>query len=100
MSGWLRDCLLHTAEDLGWWDGILEEEKDGARCGLPGHVDGCMCDLCFALRTPPGGRKYICARCGAKVVDVGYGIAVREDGIVCDTCVEKEEAQYDDCQSR
>ncbi len=22
MSRWLKDCLLHTAEDLGWWDGV------------------------------------------------------------------------------
>jgi|GEM_PF-609793 len=29
MSGWLKDCLLHTAEDLGWWDGTLEKEKEG-----------------------------------------------------------------------
>jgi len=26
MSGWLKDCLLHTAEDLGWWDGVIPED--------------------------------------------------------------------------
>ena len=34
MSGWLKDCLLHTAEDLGWWDGELPEgENDKDQSG-------------------------------------------------------------------
>jgi hypothetical protein len=31
MSGWLKDCLLHTAEDLGWWDGTEEGGGDADR---------------------------------------------------------------------
>jgi len=27
MSGWLKDCLLHTAVDLGWWDGVIPKER-------------------------------------------------------------------------
>jgi hypothetical protein len=31
MSGWLKDCLLHTAEDLDWWDGVMLEKCE--KCG-------------------------------------------------------------------
>jgi len=50
MSGWLRDCLLHTAEDLGWWDGVTGEIC--TKCGKPFMTDQDSMLLCPKCRTP------------------------------------------------
>jgi hypothetical protein len=43
MSAWLVDCLLHTAEDLGWWNGLTGPVCK--RCGSSLNPDGHCVDI-------------------------------------------------------
>lgn len=46
LSVWLKDCLLQTAEDLGWWDGVMPEECGKCEDPFMPDQDFILCPKC------------------------------------------------------
>jgi hypothetical protein len=56
MSGWLTDCLLNTAENLGWWDGVIGPKCE--RCGSSLNSDGHCVDVTCPFSDRKQGDEY------------------------------------------
>lgn len=46
MAAWHRDILLRTAEDLGWWDGVMPENCEKCDKPFPPDQDFILCHKC------------------------------------------------------
>lgn len=46
MPVWIRDLLLRTAEDLGWWDGVMPELCEKCKKPFPPDQDFIVCKKC------------------------------------------------------
>jgi hypothetical protein len=46
MPDWLVNCLLHTAEDLGWWDGVIPEICEKCKKPFTKDQDFIVCPKC------------------------------------------------------